>query len=270
MTGNVFKQTLLECVRAAGSVLLKQFGKIAEPRLKENPSNIVCAADREAEASIIGRIRARFPDHAIIAEESGYSEGASDFVWVVDPLDGTSNYVAGIPWFGVQIGLLRSWCPVMASIYLPTEDALYFAESGCGTFRNGRRIRVSGERRINNILCSFGMDGTSDLRANLENARLLAKVSSAVRNVRSTNSVIDFCYTVEGRLGACINLNTKIWDIVPVSLMLPEAGGKLTDVNGGRISFCVNPGNFHRDYAVIGASVSLHRQLLSVTKRRRA
>src|SRR5436190_16171994 len=114
-----YKKLLLELVREGGGILMKHFGRIRQVRQKENPSSVVCEADVAAEQHSIERIRHEFPDDGIIAEESGFVAGSSEFTWVIDPLDGTSNFVAGLPWFGVQIGVLRGSRPVVAAMYLP-------------------------------------------------------------------------------------------------------------------------------------------------------
>lgn len=254
------QQTLNELVLGAGDILLHYFGKIKKVRQKEHPSSVVCEADVAAENYVIKHLRAWFPDDGIVAEESGVIRGTSDQTWVIDPLDGTSNFVAGIPWFGVQIGVLRRTTPIASAIYLPVERTLYLSAVGKGTTRNGRKLMVSRERKLRNVLCAFGFDPSADAQGSRRNAELLRRVSTGVRNIRATNSLVDFCYTLEGRFGGCINLNTKIWDIVPVSLMLPEAGGKFTDLQGKRIGFLLDrPAH---SYQVLGASSILHARLL--------
>jgi myo-inositol-1(or 4)-monophosphatase len=262
MKTHTFLRTLSELVQGAGDILLKYFGKIVNVRQKEHPSSVVCDADLAAEQYIIQQIRSRFPQDSIVAEESGYCPGSSDYTWVIDPLDGTSNFVAGIPWFGAQVGILYKASPMAAVIYVPTERALYFGASGRGVTRNGRRLNVTEERKLKNVLCAFSFDATADRRQSQKNTELLRRVSRGVRNIRATNSLIDFCYTLEGRFGGCVNLNTKIWDIVPVSVMLPEAGGKFTDLNGKKITFL--PREPDHSYAVVGASRALHSPLLAL------
>jgi myo-inositol-1(or 4)-monophosphatase len=262
------KRVLLDCVAGAGRILMTYFGQATNPRPKENPSSIVCDADLASEEYVLKRLRTEFPQDNIVSEESGCARGASEFTWVVDPLDGTSNFVAGIPWFGVQIGVLFRRRPVMAAIYLPADDALYFSQAGQGVTRNGKRVVVTGERRLQNVLCAFGFDPAPSRRTR-QAMELLFRVSGAVRNTRATNSLVDFCYTVDGRLGACMNLKTKIWDIVPAALMLPEAGGKFTGLDGKRIAFRLDENVSESEYAVLGASRRLHAKLLAVLKSRR-
>jgi myo-inositol-1(or 4)-monophosphatase len=261
-----FKATLLECVLLGGEVLRGYFGKLVRPRQKEAASSIVCDADIDSERRILRHIQALSPGHNTIAEESGRVWRGSEYTWVIDPLDGTSNFVAGLPWFGVQIALLRGLEPVMAAMYLPLEDQLYFAEAGKGAYRNGKKVRVTAEPELHRVLCAFGFD-PAPIRRTRRSVELLFRVSAAVRNTRTTNSLVDFCYTVDGRLGGCINLKTRIWDIAPVALILPEAGGKFTSLDGSPIVFDLGAAAMDRNYPVLGGSARLHAKLAALTRR---
>ncbi len=256
-------------MREAGKVVLSYFGRLANPRRKESPSSIVCDADLAAEQAILRGIRAKFPRHNIISEESGRAWNGSEYTWVVDPLDGTSNFVAGLPWFGVQIALLRGASAALAAMYLPLEKTVYYAEAGRGAWRNGRRVQVTSETDTRNVLCAFGFDPPRRPARAASIIKLLFNVSAVVRNIRDTNSLVDLCYTVDGRLGGCLNLKTMIWDIAPVSLILPEAGGRLTGLDGREIIFDLGPGASQRQYAILGASPVLHRKLLRRIRWRR-
>lgn len=260
-----FKATLLQCVRIGGKVLRGYFGKLVHPRQKEAASSIVCDADLDSEKRILRHIQARFPGHNTIAEESGRVWRGSEYTWVIDPLDGTSNFVAGIPWFGVQIALLRGAEPILGAMYLPLEDTLYFAEAGQGAYRNGKKVRVTAEPDLHRVLCAFGFD-PAPARRSRRSVELLFRVAAAVRNTRTTNSLVDFCYTVDGRFGGCINLKTKIWDIAPVALILPEAGGKFTFLDGSRIVFDLGAQGINRNYVILGGSARLHAKLAALTR----
>jgi myo-inositol-1(or 4)-monophosphatase len=254
------REFLTELVTEAGRILLRYFGKVGGIRQKENASSVVCEADLASEDFIVRRIRQHFPDAGLIAEESGYSAG-SERTFVIDPLDGTSNFIAGLPWFGVQVALLEGGVPTSAAMYLPIEKVLYFSEKGRGVMRNGRRVVVTPEKRLKNVLCAFGMDGSANEQARKQSADLVTRVASGVRNLRTTNSLVDFCYTLEGKFGACVNLKCKIWDIVPVALMLPEAGGLFGDLWGTPIEFELGQKDFGRSYQIMGASKALHPKL---------
>lgn len=260
------KTTLLECLRPAGEILLRYYGKDVNVRTKGDQSNIVTDADIAAEQWVVGRIRERFPDHGIIAEETGYQRSASGFTWVIDPLDGTSNFAAGLPWFGVQIAVLKDRTPILAGMYLPLTRTLYFAEAGRGVFRDDTPVRVTAETDPLKVLCAVGLDATANVEENRRQTEILQRLANGVRNFRATNCLMDFGFTIDGRLGGCLNFNTKIWDIAPLALMLPEAGGRLTDINGGEIVFRPDAEPFDRNYAVLGASRALHPKLLGLIR----
>ena len=264
----LLRRTLLETVDIGGKVLRGYFGKLIHPRQKDNPSSIVCDADLAAEKRVLQLLHRRFPTHNIIAEESGRLWQGSEYTWIIDPLDGTSNFVAGLAWFGFQIALLRGAKPILAAMYLPLEDTLYFAAAGQGAWRNGKRVHVTAETKSNKVLCAFGFDPAPDRRSR-RSVDLLFRVAAVVRNTRATNSLVDFCYTIDGRLGACVNLKTKIWDIAPVALILPEAGGKFTYYDGQPLHFELDERVMEREYAILGASEKLHRTLAAITRTQR-
>lgn len=261
------RESLVHGVRAAGALLRERFGRIRDGRVKENPSSIVTEADLASEALIVEHLRGRFPTHGIIAEESGCRPGSSEYTWVIDPLDGTSNFVAGLPWFGAQMGLLEGATPVLAAMYLPVPDLLYVAERGNGVRVGDRKLALPGESDPHRVLCAFGFDGSAgDPEAVRRHAGLLAKVAGGVRNIRATNSLVDFCYTLEGHFGACVNLHPRIWDIVPASLMFPEAGGCFTDLDGRALEFDLGPGAGERVYPIVGAGAALHPRILALIR----
>ncbi len=255
------KSAALECATSAGRLLLRHFGKVRNVRVKENQSSVVTEADLASEQHILAIIRSRFPDHNIIAEESGFQDRGSAYTWVVDPLDGTSNFAAGLPWFGVLVNVLERSSPLIAAMYLPVEDRLYFAARGHGATRNGKPVHVTRESRWSHLLCAYGMDAAPDADLMRRQGLLLGGLTQLARNVRATNSLIDFAYTIDGRLGAVVNLNTKIWDIAAPALLLPEAGGELTELSGRPIRFVLDAACCARSYAVVGGKPSLCRHV---------
>jgi myo-inositol-1(or 4)-monophosphatase len=254
---------VVEAVLAGGEVLLEYFGKTDRVMQKEDQSSVVTDADFASEAAIVEILQRACPDHNLIAEESGFVDNGSDFTWVIDPLDGTSNFAAGIPWFGILIALLKGKTPVLGAMYLPCFETLYLSTAGEGVTRNGEQVHVTAEIDPRNVLCAYGLDASQDERKTRCEAEILARLVNGVRNVRATNSLVDFCYTVDGRLGACINQNTKIWDIAPAWLMLREAGGILTDTEGQPLHFALGA-DYARSYAVAGASLALHPHIVDL------
>lgn len=260
------RKVLMKAVQLGGELVLKGFRKKTTAKRKDNASNVVSAVDLAAERGILKLIRENFPEDTVIAEESGCVRGSSEYTWVVDPLDGTSNFLSKLPWFGVQIAVLRNSLPVMAAMYLPVANVLYFAERGQGAYRNGKRIHIAAGGKLDDVLCAFGFDSSTDENERCWKCEQLARVSCGVRNLRATNSLVDFCFTLDGHFGAFVNLDTRIWDIAPIALILAEAGGKITDLKGRAISFQLGAGACECNYQVAGGGKTIHGKLMKLLK----
>lgn len=248
--------------REAGNVLRRHFGRVIQVRAKESWASVVSEADIESEACIIRALRQQHPDDGILAEESGRQPGATDRTWVIDPLDGTSNFVAGLPWFGVMVAVLDGAEPVAGAIHLPLEEVTYAGAKGGGVTRNGTPVRVTPETDLRQLLLGYSFDPALDEAGAIAQGLTLARLARAVRNVRSTNSMLDFVFTIDGRFGGCLNQATRIWDIAAPLLLFEEAGGRLTGLDGRPLSLDLGPAAAERNYAVLGASQALHRQLV--------
>lgn len=258
------ENTIRKALQEAGNILMGNFGKITEYSVKESQSSIVTKADIESEKKIIEIILEKFPNHNTLGEETGFQNRNSEYTWVIDPLDGTSNFAAGIPWFGIIICVLKNSVPVMAGCFLPVQNELYFAEKGKGAIRNGEKIKVSGETELKNILAAYSLDYSDEPGKTEREAKVIQQVVSKIRNLRSTNSLIDLCYTADGKLGACMNQTTKIWDIAAPGLIIEEAGGKITDMQGNSFDFSLNADNYGRNFTIVGSNAILHSELIII------
>jgi len=256
------KDFAINCCEQAGQVLLEYYGKVQTVSSKGDISNVVTEADLAAENLIANLIKESFPNDSIIGEETGHYKGESNYTWIIDPLDGTSNFAANIPWFGVLLGRLEGVTPVQGVIHLPTETTTYYAESEKGAFRNGEKIQVSQESSIANVLWAYGMDATEDSEATEREIRLLSKVKNVVRNVRTTNSLIDGCFVSDGRFGGIINQCVKIWDIAGPCVVLKEAGALVTDLSGQDIMFDLE--DYLREYQLLCGPPKLHAEMLGI------
>lgn len=261
------REILEEAMKRAGKVLLNHYGIPLEASVKESISSVVTEADLASEHTIIEILESTSEPFNIISEESGYRDHGSAYTWVVDPLDGTSNYAAGLPWFGVIMTLFHEEVPVQAAMYLPVEEQFYWAEKGGGAWRNGAPIRCSGSDELQELLVAYSFDFNSDPGKTEAEMDLMGKLSRKIRNTRSTNSLVDFCYTVDGRLGATINQATRIWDIAAPWLMTREAGGIVTDISGSEIAFNLSKDAIHRNYTIIAAGQGIHSQLMDIINR---
>ncbi|MGL6040263.1 MAG: inositol monophosphatase family protein [Deefgea sp.] len=257
----------IELAQLAGHALRTRFGQKQIINTKSDISNIVTVADTHAEQIIVTGLRQRFPSHSIISEEIGSDLRPSEYTWVVDPLDGTSNYAAGIPWFGVLIALFRGSEPILAVLHTPVNGDVYVAEKGSGAQRNGQRIRVSDETELRNVLWAYGMDAQSNLDASERDIRLLTQLLQHVRNVRATNSLIDAAYTADGRLGGMLNQSTRVWDIAAPMLLIQEAGGLYTASNGAPLKFDLSVSAPEQIYAVLAGAPLIHGAVAELVRR---
>ena len=245
------KNTLMEALKASGDLLLEYFDIPLDSNRKESQSSVVTVADLESETKIIQVIEHKFPSHNIISEECGFCDRRSEYTWIIDPLDGTSNFVSGIPWFGVLIALFRDNTPIMGGAYLPVQKTLYFAEKGQGAYRNGKLLPPVCSREITDSLIAFCVDYT-DEKALLEREIEMYKyIIGNARNIRATNSLLDFIYTAESRFGAVVNFNTKVWDISALALIISETGGFMQNMNGTDIQFSIGQELVDKNFAVI-------------------
>jgi myo-inositol-1(or 4)-monophosphatase len=259
-----FGSTLIECLLAGGRCLQHHHHGVFTTKVKENNSSVVTEADLASEKAMINLITRAFPNHNILAEESGFQNHGSPYTWILDPLDGTSNFAAHIPWFGVIVSLFEGTQPIGAGMYLPVQETLYYCEKGKGVQRNGIPVRIPPLLRLEETLWAYGVDAAVDQNQARLQLDFLGRLIPHVRNIRATNSLVDFCYTLNGSLGGFINQNTKIWDISAIHLMMPEAGGILTDLSGRPIQFSLTPDTWGQSYQVIGTSPALLPQVLAV------
>jgi myo-inositol-1(or 4)-monophosphatase len=231
------KETLILALETAGKELLDHFGKNLDFKVKESQSSIVTQADLKSDALISDLIRKRFHSHNIISEESGFSNMNSKYTWVIDPLDGTSNFASAIPWFGVLIALFEGSTPVLGGAYLPVLNQMYIAEKGKGVALNGKPFTMPVNNSLRNSLFSFNVDFTENEKVLTDSIAIYKNLVKAARNIRCTNSLVDFLYVAEGKFGGVINLFTRIWDISALGLIIEEAGGIMKFANGDDIKF---------------------------------
>jgi len=257
----LMKQTIISALKASGEELLKHFGRPVKFKIKESQSSIVTKADLKSDSLIVKMVRERFPSHNIISEESGFSKKNSKYTWVIDPLDGTSNFASALPWFGILITLLENNTPIMAGAYLPIQDLLYFAGKGKGAFKNGKPFSMEKHSELKNSLVAFSVDYTDNEFLFNQSISIYKNIVKTCRNIRSTNSLVDFLYVAEGKFGGCINLFTRIWDISGLGLILTEAGGVMKDINGEDIQFSLDKNIVEKNFAVMAGSEKIISEL---------
>ncbi len=255
------KAVLIKSLKRAGEIQLKKFQNIDKISIKETISSIVTEVDFESERAIIEIIQKEFPKHNILSEETGLKNNNSRYTWIIDPLDGTSNYAAGLPWFGVLIAVFQDKVPFIAGAYIPITDKLYLAESGKGAFMNGQILKIN-PKKIEDSLVGFSTDHSIDenyLRRGLE---IYKYVIQNARNVRSTNCLIDLLNVTENNYGCSVNMFNGIWDIAAPYLIIKEAGGIMKDISGKEIEFKLDENNIKKNYSMVTGSELLVNKLV--------
>ena len=220
--------------RAAGAVQRERYETRFEVRAKSSPINLVTEVDHACEKLVVEGIAAERPDDAILAEEgSGRDREGAAWRWVIDPLDGTTNYAHGYPRFCVSIGVEHEGVRSAGAVYDPLLDELYTAQRGGGAFLNGRRLQVSRTASLDESLLAtgFAYDVRRSAVDNLDHFAALVKRSRAVR--RDGSAALDLCYVAAGRFDGFWELKLHPWDVAAGLLLVEEAGGRASDLHGG-------------------------------------
>jgi myo-inositol-1(or 4)-monophosphatase len=230
----------IQTARDAGSILLEKFGRKITIS-KKGDINLVTEADLAAEALIVERIKSYYPKHAILAEESGITEVAgAEYKWIIDPLDGTTNYAHGYPCFAVNIALEHNGEIVIGVTYDPTRDEIFAAELGQGATLNGRKMQVSETDNLKDALLVTGFP--YNFAEKKDFADHMTRFLLNARGVRRDGSAaLDLAYTACGRFDGFFEEGLNPWDMAAGVLLIKEAGGVITDYHGGPFSIYIPP-----------------------------
>jgi myo-inositol-1(or 4)-monophosphatase len=252
--------TAIEAAREAGKLLREGVGKIKTiERKKGEATNLVTEFDKAAEALIIKLIRARFPSHDILAEESGSHDIESEYRWVIDPLDGTTNYTHGLALFSVSIGVECRGEMIAGVVYDPSADELFTAEKGKGAFLNGTPLHVSTSDALINSLLVTGFPYTYRQEPGriVDHFKHFLMEAQGIRRLGS--AALDLAYVAAGRLDGYWETTLFPWDKSAGVLLVKEAGGTVTDFLGNADSIYTP--------ATLASNGRIHRAMLDVLQR---
>lgn len=224
----------IELARSGGDVLKHYMAREKQVGLKAR-ANLVTVADTESEALIISRIHERYPDHAILAEESGAS-GSGEGKWIIDPLDGTTNFAHQYPFFCVSIAFEQRGEMRCGAVFDPVRDEMFTGARGLGSFLNGQRLRVSGVSKLASglLLTGFPYGVREKIRIAMSQFEAFIIESQAVR--RGGSAALDMCYLAMGRCDGFWELDLHPWDTAAGRVIVEEAGGCVTDFKGNPFS----------------------------------
>ena len=239
MKTNAYQKLAKEAALRAGNYILKNVGKIKKVHYK-GEINVVTDVDKKAEEIVIDTIRKKFPESGFLAEESSENnprtKKSSEFNWIIDPIDGTTNFLHGFPFFCVSIALEYKNRPILGVVYDPTRDEIFSAERGKGSFLNKKRIYVSKVKDLKKALLStgFAYNVNQSRNDNINNFIKFIKEAQAVR--RAGSAAIDLCYVASGRFDGFWELYLSPWDTAAGLVIVEEAGGKVTKLDGSMYS----------------------------------
>ena len=252
-----FLKIAIESAQVGGEVLMKYFGKPIDVEYK-GEVDLVTVADRRSEEAIVSVISARYPEHQIMAEEGTEKSSASEHRWIIDPLDGTTNYAHGFPCFAVSIGLEVAGEMVMGVVYDPVRDECFTATEGSGAYLNSRHIHVSDTDSLDKALLATGFP--YDRRRHPDKYLLYFKnfMIKGQEIRRPGAATIDLCYLASGRLDGFWECKLHPWDVAAASLIVKEAGGKTTDFKGDKFSIYGEE--------TLASNGKIHEEMLEVLK----
>ncbi|MDZ7765118.1 MAG: inositol monophosphatase family protein [Melioribacteraceae bacterium] len=226
---------VINVTEQAGEIAREGFGKNFDIEYKSNSSDLVTEYDKKAEKFITDFIKKEFPGHSILAEESGEEKLDSEYRWVIDPIDGTTNFAHGLPMFSVSVGVQKNGQTIYGAVYDVMQKTIYSAELNSGAFCNGKKIEVSKNDDLKKslLVTGFPYDIEKHMPRIVDKFSEILNKSRAVRRLGS--AAIDLCYVASGIFDGFWELELQQWDVCAGNLILEEAGGKVTDFSGNPI-----------------------------------
>lgn len=249
------KDIAVAAAREAGAMLRERFGNAGAVEFK-GEVDLVTEMDRLSEQAIVARIKGAFPDHGILTEESPEDVSKNGRRWIIDPIDGTTNYAHAFPFFCVSIAFEQDGVVEYGVVYSPMLDELFVAEKGRGATLNGKRISVSKTEKLDRSLLATGFpyDIRTSEKNNLNNFARFAVRAQAIR--RAGSAALDLSYVACGRFDGFWEMKLRPWDVAAASLMVKEAGGRITGFDGGGFSMYGSE--------CLASNALVHEEMLSV------
>jgi myo-inositol-1(or 4)-monophosphatase len=259
MLHSALMNVMVKAARRAGRSLKRDFGEVENLQVSlKGPANFVTLADKRAEEMLYADLIKARPGYGFVGEEGGIREGDDKtHTWFVDPLDGTTNFLHGIPQFAISIGLQREGVMIAGLIYNPATEELYIAERGKGAFMNDHRLRVAGRRQLNECVIACGLPhiGRGDFALS---AREMAALQPKVAGLRRFGAAsLDMAAVAAGRFDGFWERNLSSWDVAAGIVMIREAGGTVGDIHGGDL---LKTGN------VVAGNEAIHGELVKILK----
>ncbi len=260
-----YQSFISSVLEQSSAIALKSFGQVSGQTKPSDNNQVLTQTDLDIGSFIIGELEKQYPEHNIIDEEAGVIDHGSEYTWVVDPIDGTSNFANGIPTYGTMLGLLRQDVPIAGGISLPAFGEIMVAQAGQGCWLGDQRLHVSAQTELKSALVAYGIDGHPEApELTDQETKLIGQIVLNCRNLRTTNSVFDIAMVVKGGFGAALNRTSKIWDNVAQHILTVEAGGKYTTIDGQPMIYTKPLTLINQNYTYCAANPALHQTLQSL------
>lgn len=254
-------------LKKASEIARDNFGRVSGVTKVGDNNQVLTETDLAIGQMIVGEIKNSYPRHNIIDEEAGVIDRKSEFTWVVDPIDGTSNFAAGVPTYGIMIGLLQKNIPIAGGIALPAFTEIYLAEKGAGAYFNKKKLQVDGRQTLSDALVAYLIDGHQENpQITRDECAMLADIILAIRNLRTSGSAFDAVMVAKGKYGGYLNRTSKIWDNVAPQILLEETGCIYSDFFGKPIDYSNPLTKAGQNFTACAASPLLHKQLQDIIK----
>ncbi|MDP3948533.1 MAG: inositol monophosphatase family protein [bacterium] len=248
-------ETAIEAAKKGGEIALKYFETELEHEIKDDKS-FVTKADKETESAILEVLKSKFPEHSFLAEETGESGSKSEYMWVIDPIDGTANFVNGLPLWAISIGLVKNGEAILAVVYNPLINLLVYAEKGKGLWCNGVRSHVSAQEK-DKAMITAGVGRAPDVKDKL--ASFFRESPKHIKTYRYIGSAaLELAILARGGTEGFVAFGNSKWDYAAGALLVQEGGGKLTDFKG-------NPWNLEENYFIASNGV-VHNEILEIIR----
>ncbi len=260
MLRSALLNVMIAAARKAARALKRDFGEVEKLQVSlKGPANFVSAADRRAEETLYAELTKARPGYGFLGEEGGIREGSDKtHTWIVDPLDGTTNFLHGIPQFAIAIALRRETTVVAGLVYNPVTDEMFTAERGKGAFLNEQRIRVAARRRLADAVLACGLPhiGRGDLALGARETGAMQKEVAGLR--RFGAAALDLAWVAAGRLDGYWERNVSPWDMAAGLILVREAGGFVSDCDGGGDPLAAGH--------IAAGNEAIHKEILRVLK----
>ncbi len=250
------KSLIIKAAKSAGRVILKNYGNFGKLKFK-GPRNLVTKADILSEKIIIKTIRKKFPKHNFLTEESGVIKNNSEYTWIIDPIDGTTNFASKIPEFAVSIALAKNDEVLMGVVFNPCTKEMYFAEKGKGSYLNNRKLKVSKKNDLEH--CILGFNLPQEVKLGKKTLGILRKNHGKFRAFRNFGSAaLNLCYVADKRFDLYFSPDINAWDIAAAKLIVEEAQGKITNIDNNKWKL--------NDKTIVGSNKILHNEFIKLLK----